>query len=546
MISKNYKELYLEVKKKHEELKILNSIVTQITQFSDLNKVFKATIDTVLRHVGFESASLLTINETQEELILYSHVGHSSEYTLSTSSYRFKRGMCFVGLAWEHSAPIYCEDLTKDPRSVRRAEWIKAGYRTGLFLPMIYKGTTLGVLELLSRAGKKPTSQELDFLQSVCSELAIAVDYQKSYRDSMAREMELAARIEEIKVMNEIDRLVLYSSDSNGNGNGFLDHLTHIFRRVIPCDKACLYMVDWRRKGFVSSADKDCSVDHEGIIPFAQTDLTRVAETGVVISRPDLTLEKKLLPFDRKILERGFYSDIRIPLVSKGRLMGVLSLSSYRTGGFTPNHLQLAEKLSAQVSVALSNLEAYSNVKEFFLSTTKALSSALAEKDTFTKGHSERVSELAASLGKELKLDQNRLNNLVLAALLHDIGKIGIPDSILNKPSKLNKDEYSVVKKHPQKSVNIIGPIDHHKDILDDVLHHHERYDGEGYPKGLQGKDIPIGSRIIQLCDTYDAMTSMRPYRDAMPPERALMEIKRSSGRQFDPELAGVFLSMRD
>lgn len=413
---------------------------------------------------------------------------------------------------------------------------------------MIYKSTILGVLELLSRSRKRPTSQELDFLQNACSELAIAVDYQMSYRDSMAREMELAARIEEIKVMNEIDRLVLYGSDSNGNGssngNGFLDHLTHIFRRVIPCDKACLYVVDWKRKGFISSADRDCSADHEELVPFAQTGLTRVVETGVVISRPDLTLEKRLLPFDRKILERGFYSDIRIPLVSKGRLMRVLSLASYRIGGFTLNHLQLAEKLSAQVSIALSNLEAYSNVKELFINTTKALSSALSEKDSFTKGHSERVSGLATSLGKELKLDHDRLNNLVLAALLHDIGKIGIPDNILNKPARLTDDEYFVVKEHPKKSVNIIEPIDHIGGIVDDVLHHHERYDGSGYPKGLRGKDIPIGARIIQLCDTYDAMTSPRPYRESMPPERALMEIKEFSGRQFDPELVKVFLSM--
>lgn len=107
MVNKNYKELYLDVKKSYEELKILNGIITEITQSSDLNRVFKSTINTVLRYVGFESASLLTINEPQEELVLHSHVGHPPEYILRISSYRFKKGMCFVGLAWEHSAPIY-------------------------------------------------------------------------------------------------------------------------------------------------------------------------------------------------------------------------------------------------------------------------------------------------------------------------------------------------------------------------------------------------------------------------------------------------------
>lgn len=546
MAEKNYKELYLAEKRRNEELGILNSIIAQITQCSDLSRVLRSAVDMVMKHVGFTSASVLIINEQQDELVLHSHISYPAEYILTTSTFGYKRGMGLMGLAWEHSAPVYCEDLTKDARNLRRDDMAHAGYRTGLFIPLIYRGTTLGVLELLSKSKKKPTSQEMDFLNAACSELAIALDYQSSYRGSMAREMDLAAKIEEIKVMNEIDRLVLHGPESSeGDGMEFLNHLTHIFRRLIPCDKACFYMVDWKRKGFVLSAGRGCSADREELISFEQTNLTQVIEAGMVISRPDLTIEKKLLPFDQKILERGFCSDIRIPLVYKGRLMGVLSLASQRIGGFTPNHLQMAEKLSARASVALSIQEAYSNIRELFISTTKALSSALAEKDTYAKGHSERVSVLATQLGKELRLDGNTLNNLMLAALLHDIGKIGIPDTILNKPGRLDKDEYSVVKEHPLKSVKILESINHLKDILDDVLYHHESFDGNGYPKGLKGKDIPIGARIIKICDTFDAMTSPRPYRDAMPTEDALTEIRRYSGLQFDPDFSNTFLPMQ-
>ncbi|MFQ5956372.1 MAG: HD domain-containing phosphohydrolase [Candidatus Brocadiales bacterium] len=546
MASKNYKELYLEVKKKYEELKIINNIITHITRFSDLNKVSASAMDMVIKHVGLTSASILIINEQQEELVLYSHVGYPAEYIRNIRFSRYKKGTGLVGLAWEHSTPVYCEDLTQDSRNPRREEMGKAGYKSGVYIPLIFKGTTLGVLELLSKSDKNVTLQDLDFLNTVCLELAIALDYQKSYRDAMAREMELAARIEEIKVMNEIDHLVLYGPESNNKGesSGFLDHLTHIFRRVIPCDKACLYTVDCKREGFILSAGWDCSADREEIIPFEETNLTQVIETGMVISRPDLTLERKLMPFDRRIFERGFLSDIRVPLISRGKPVGVLSLASHRVGGFTPNHLKMAEKLSTQVSIALGNIEAYSNVKELYVSSTEALSSALAEKDAFTKGHSLRVSKLATKVGRTLKLDPYRLNNLMLAALLHDIGKIGIPDNILNKRSELSDKEYSVLKSHPQKSVNILEPIEHLRDILNDVLHHHESYDGSGYPNGFRGNDIPLGARIIKLCDAYDAMTTQRPYRDAMSSKQALKEIKKFSGRQFDPEISGVFLSM--
>lgn len=543
MLEGNYKELYHRFKKENEELRILNNVLTQVTRSYDLDKLFNYTLDAALKHLMLQAGGILIVEEEQEELVLHTYKGYPTEYALNIRSMRYRRKMGLAGLAWDSCGPIYCQDIENDPRSLRCEEMGRAGYKSGLVIPMIYKGKVLGVMELLSRESKEFTLQEIEFLSTLCSELAIAVDYQRTYRESMAMKMELTARLEEIKVMNEIDRLVLQGSDSSDNG--FLEPLVHLFKRVIPCEKASIYLVDRDKEGFRLGEGWGLNGEGREFIPFRETSLTRTIETGMVDSRPDLTLEKELLPFDKKMLEAGLLSDVKAPLVSNGKVIGVLHLASFRAGGFTQNHLHLTEKLSAQVSVALSSLEAYKDTKAIFIGTTKALASAIEEKDPFTKGHSERVSRLAVEVGKGLELDNNTTNNLMLAALLHDIGKIGVPDKILNKPSHLTREEYNLVKEHTKKGAKILEPISQLKNIIPSVLYHHETFDGKGYPEGLRGRDIPLGARIIKVCDAYDAMTSARPYREAKPKEEAVSEIKKYSGRQFDPEVAQALLSLQ-
>ena len=179
-----------------------------------------------------------------------------------------------------------------------------------------------------------------------------------------------------------------------------------------------------------------------------------------------------------------------------------------------------------------------------YLDTIGILRQTVEAKDPYTRGHSDRVSEYSVLIGKKLGLDEKTLHILKIGGLFHDIGKIGIPDSILLKESKLSDEEYSQIKNHPMIGVHMLGDAAIFTDILPIVKHHHERYDGRGYPSQLVGDDIPYVARIAAVADTFDAMTSKRSYRDSLPIDVVRAEIERCSGTQFDPKIAKVFFDI--
>ncbi|MBR3134718.1 MAG: response regulator [Clostridia bacterium] len=183
-------------------------------------------------------------------------------------------------------------------------------------------------------------------------------------------------------------------------------------------------------------------------------------------------------------------------------------------------------------------------LEKAYLDTIGILRQTVEAKDPYTRGHSDRVSEYSVLLGQKLGVDEETIHTLKIGGLFHDIGKIGIPDSILLKESKLDDEEYSQIKNHPSIGAHILGDAEIFKDIIPIVLHHHERYDGRGYPSQLAGEDIPFMARIAAVVDTFDAMTSKRSYRNALPIEVVIEEIKKCSGSQFDPKCAEAFLDI--
>ena len=183
-------------------------------------------------------------------------------------------------------------------------------------------------------------------------------------------------------------------------------------------------------------------------------------------------------------------------------------------------------------------------LEKAYLDTIGILRQTVEAKDPYTRGHSDRVSEFAVLIGTKMGLDEKTIHILKIGGLFHDIGKIGIPDSILLKESKLSDDEYSQIKNHPTIGAHILGNATVFQDIIPIVKYHHERYDGRGYPSQLAGTDIPLIARITAVADAFDAMTSKRTYRDSLPIEKVKEEIERCSGTQFDPEIAKLFLGM--
>lgn len=188
--------------------------------------------------------------------------------------------------------------------------------------------------------------------------------------------------------------------------------------------------------------------------------------------------------------------------------------------------------------------DTYEKLEKAYLESIETLRYTVEAKDPYTRGHSDRVSAYSVLIGEKLELQEEEIKTLRIGGLFHDIGKIGIPDSILLKEAKLSDDEYSQIKNHPAIGAHILNNATIFQDILPIVMHHHERYDGNGYPGKLKGEAIPYLARITAVADTFDAMTSKRTYRDALPLQTVISEIERCSGSQFDPAIASVFLDI--
>lgn len=216
---------------------------------------------------------------------------------------------------------------------------------------------------------------------------------------------------------------------------------------------------------------------------------------------------------------------------------------SYILKPYEPHDLsQLLQEALVFRERELKNRLILNDIRELLFGTIGAICEALEEKDTYTIGHSRRVTAYSLIIAQELGLSAQEIEQIKLAGLLHDIGKIGVPESILNKPGRLTDFEFGVIKKHPERGANIIKNIKQLGIVVDWVRHHHERYDGFGYPDKLVGEDIPFGSAILAVADTYDAMTSDRAYRKGLSHEIAVEEIKKCSGAQFNPKCAEAFL----
>ncbi|HVC08541.1 MAG TPA: HD domain-containing phosphohydrolase [Elusimicrobiota bacterium] len=236
---------------------------------------------------------------------------------------------------------------------------------------------------------------------------------------------------------------------------------------------------------------------------------------------------------------------LSMPLLVKSKPVGVLNLNS-REGHrpFSDYNVKFLTLLAGEAAVMLHNIDLFDSLETFYLEMVRTLARAVDSKDAYTHEHSERASNIARRLAQELGLPTPMVRYVEYAALLHDIGKIGIDEAILLKPGKLTAEEYEIMKKHPMIGHQILSPVKFLGPVAQMVLHHQEWYNGQGYPEGLKGEDIPLGARIVAIIDAWDAMTSDRPYRKALPREVAVGELKRGAGTQFDPKIVEIFLSL--
>lgn len=231
-------------------------------------------------------------------------------------------------------------------------------------------------------------------------------------------------------------------------------------------------------------------------------------------------------------------SGMSVPLIGKDKLFGVLNVSKFSGMPFTASDLQIVSILATQVVTAMENAALYENLHENYFRTVQALVAAMEAKDPYTRWHSTNVAKYAVAIARDIGIGPTQLEEIHIAAILHDVGKIGISERIICKPEGLSREEFDIMKDHPAHGIRILEPIGFASSIVNAIHQHHERWDGKGYPHGLAGEDITLTARILNVADAIDAMISERPYRGSISSEEVLLELEQEAGRQFDPRIA--------
>ena len=230
-------------------------------------------------------------------------------------------------------------------------------------------------------------------------------------------------------------------------------------------------------------------------------------------------------------------------LVTKGATIGTLSLVRTKDiHRYTTGNLTTLSLFAAKAAISIENSKLYKELEDAYFETVEALANAIEARDQYTAGHTNRVWRITAQAARVLGWSETRMKELRMGAVLHDIGKIGVPDAILSKQGPLNEEEQTIMKTHPELGVKMIERVHFLTPAIPYILYHHERWDGKGYPRGLKGEDIPIEGRLLAIVDTFDAITSNRPYRKGQSTDKALKELEAHAGAQFDPDIVKVFV----
>ena len=525
----------------------LQKITQLIYLASNLEQVLDEVMRLTIELVNARAGVIILIDQTTGELS--SHItigGHPGEELGEEPKWKLNRGV--MGAILKVGEPAIISDASEYP--IFRDEIAKAIGCTvvnALCVPLKRKGETLGVLEVFNKKLSEMESKEGD--KGVASFTA------EDQKLIVSLSNEIMMVIENAMLFNERERKVveldnlLKATEAIASAmqlDPLLDTIMELGMNVMDAEGCSVLLVDEKEKKlqFVAASGakkeevKKLSLDMgEGVAGW-------VAQNDQPLLIEDVSQDTRFSKKVDKTLGQETKSLICVPLKVKERTIGVMEVINKKGNRtFNQSDMVLFKPLSAQAAVAIERARLYEDLEDMFLSTVKSLAAAIDAKDPYTRGHSERVTRFSILIARELGLDDKTQRDVQLCALLHDVGKIGVPISILRKKDKLTDEDWKHIRRHPVLGAEIISPITQLKELVRNIRNHHERYDGKGYPDSLEGEDIPLISRILAVADTFDALTSERPYRNGLSDKAALEEMEVVKGTQLDPACVEAFLA---
>ena len=535
-IEKEY--LQDQLRKREQELSLINQLAGVISSSLNIEEVYDAFVS--------ELKGVIEVDYTAIALVEGADIYFAAVSTQVGSAWQTGQKIPMPGTATEwiylNRKPFYEHDLAQSKRFWTDEEHIKRGIRSILYLPLVNKGEVIGVLIIGSKRATAYSPEQTIVLEHLASQIAAPIENSRLF--TKAEEIARVDGITELfnrrhfdeRMREEIARhsrygdtlsLLMIDLDSFKKYNDTFGHLAgdrllvHAARLVKAATRSSDLAFRYGGDEFAIILPNSSTMDAFNVAERMREDFALEMsgrQLGITLS-----IGVASWPGDGTTLDEICYAADMALYYAK------------RTG-------QNRTSIASRTLFSLNEPNASVNTEAEVLSTIYALAATLEARDKFTYGHSRRVSRYAVALAEALNLPPEQVALVSAAALLHDIGKVGIPDNVLNKAEKLLDDEWELLKQHPKLSATIVGHVPSLSACLAVVRHHHEHWDGTGYPAGLQGEAIPIEARILTVTDAFEAMISERPYRKALSFKQAIAELEKCSGSQFDPVVVRAFI----
>jgi diguanylate cyclase (GGDEF)-like protein/putative nucleotidyltransferase with HDIG domain len=483
----------------------------------------------LLQHVSDAAASLL---EVESAAVTWLEAGHVEGDRVTTGLARRldqrgpNRGMLRRIQAERRTFVV--DDYQSWPEANPPAKAL--GYRAAVGVPITVDGAVVAALTVATtQTDRHFTQSEIGLIESLAAQASVGV------RNARLRR-EREERAEHLAVLNNAARAFSSARD--------LRRLYGAVYRatcsLVPTDAfyLSLYDNDRRQHTFVLQMDEGQEWDRDGVYPLADGPTSRVVTSGQPVV--SLAAESNQLRFGNE--DRPSLSAIHVPMRAGERIIGVLSAQRYVERGYRDGDVALLEALASHAAAAIENAQLLAHTHELYMASVRALAAAVDARDPYTRSHSARTSALARAIAEEMRLPAEDVRRVQLGALLHDIGKIGIPDAVLNKPGTFTQQERLVMMTHAALGGAILQSVEPLRELAPIVRHHHERFDGTGYPDGIGAHDVPLSSYIVAAADAFEVIVSKRAYKEAQSLEFAVEELRRNAGTQFHPTVVDAFV----
>jgi len=530
------KQFEAELRRRIDELSALYQTIIDIISVQELPDLLNTIVMRAVDLLDCTSGGLYLCNPELERARCVVSYNTPDDYTGTVLAY----GEGAAGIVAATGKPLIIDDYQTWEERAEAFE-VDHPFSAVISAPMLWHGRVIGVIHVLHDTQKhKFTEEDLQLLTSFANQAAIAVENSRLFEETQRR-------LERLSALRRIDQVITSSLDLRVTMNMLLGQTLQLM--AVDAAAVLLYQPELQSLDYVAGQGFRTRALQSTTLRLGQGFAGQAALKQEVVQVFELNKLQTGFLRSPEFSAENFVAYIGVPLIAKGNIIGVLEI--YHRKPLAPDEEWMAflETLAGQAAIAIDNINLFNNLEmsnlelvQAYDATIEGWARALELRDMETEGHSRRVVDMTLDLARRLGVKEEQLMHIRQGALLHDIGKMGVPDSILQKSGPLTDDEWEIIHHHPVYANKWLSPIAYLKPALDIPYCHHEKWDGTGYPRGLQGEQIPMAARIFALVDVWDALTSNRPYRSAWSEKKTLAYIKKQSGKHFDPVVVEAFL----